>query len=306
MDGEAQQIERVVAAALPGERLADCQQHGGGRLALRLVGGERLLFHTYPTAEAATRAKLALRLLRNEADLPVPALRAADTAGELVGVPYLLTGALAGEPLAQVAGRLREQQQYDLGRALGGAVARIHRVCAPAYGPLNAPDADDETGWVRQQAERATMAGEQAGLLNRASAAAVRQWAERHPPISTLPALLHGGIGLETVLVRATETGWRLGGLVGWGAALGGPPTWEHALTLDALAGTNLFSLRVGYGNGYDAATSRVAEQVRERALLPYRALLALRRMQMALETHEHDEAARLRTAALTLLAIQG
>ena len=82
--------------------------------------------------------------------------------------------------------------------------------------------------------------------------------------------------------MRQTEGGWWISGLLGWGQALGWSPAWDHVTLLDATDEPRYFSLRVGYGNGYDDNTTRTYEQVREHALAPYRILLMLQRMREA------------------------
>src|SRR5262245_39346298 len=93
------QLTTLVAKALPGERLQESQPLPGGRIRLTLAGGERLDLHTFASPEQAAVAVAALRRLRGEIDLPLPALRASDASGELAGVAYLLASALDGEPL---------------------------------------------------------------------------------------------------------------------------------------------------------------------------------------------------------------
>ena len=83
---------------------------------------------------------------------------------------------------------------------------------------------------------------------------------------------------------------WWISGLTSWEHALGWSPAWDHATLFDTTHDPWFFGLRVGYGNAYDEHTQRTYEQVREHALAPYRALLALRRM--------HETAARGDTAA--------
>jgi hypothetical protein len=111
----------------------------------------------------------------------------------------------------------------------------------------------------------------------------VTDWFERQfQAISRQPALIYGGMSPRAILVRHSKTGWWISGLLGWGQALGWNPAWDHVTLLDATEQARFFSLRVGYGNGYDEQTTRTYEQVREHALAPYRILLMLQRMQEA------------------------
>ncbi len=302
------QLAAIVARALPGERLAEWQPLAGARYALALAGGERLQLHLFDGQGPAAAAVAALRLLRGEVDLPVPQLRAADAAGETAGVSYVLTAPLAGEPLTDLLDRLPEQALYDLGRRLGELAARVHRLAAGAFGALApgaGPRAADERAYAQVCLEQDLACCEGLGLISRQSAEALRGWfAGGFRPVERPAALLHGGIAPDLVLVRQTEDGWRLGGLIGWGQALGWSPAWEHAAFLEHAADPRLFGLRVGYGNGYDEQTQRAYEQLREPMMVPYRLLLALRRAAQAHQRGDFAAAERARNGALGLLRL--
>lgn len=294
-----EQLAAILNRALPGERLRDSRHLPGDRYAIELAGGERLALQVFESTEAAATAAAALRLLRGEVDLPVPTLRASDPAGETVGAPYLLLGELSGDPIAQEVARIGDEQLYKLGRRLGEVTYRVHRLVCQRYGSLAAEDpgaGDDERGYVL-----ARLAGDirrcgELGLLDRRGGAELVGWFERSfQPIGRLPALVYGGLGPHNILVRRAERGWSIAGLTGWGQALGWSPLWDHVILLDSTDDARFFSLRVGYGNGYDEQTSRAYEQVREHAMAPYRMLLMLRRMQEAYARGRPDECARRR-----------
>lgn len=280
-----QQLEAILDRAMPGERLRDAHALAEDRYTLVLVGGERLAAQVYGTrAEAATAAE-ALRMLRGEVDLPIPMLRASDPDGQTIGVPYVLTGEVAGEPLAQLAGRVPEEQLYNLGRRIGEIAQRVHRLVCPRYGALVGDLAapGDERSYALDRLKRDVARCGELGLLDRRAGAEVVEWFGRtFSPAGRQPALVHGGLSPQSILVRQGERGWRVSALLGWGQALGWSPAWEHVTFMDAHDDPRYFGLRVGYGNGYDEQTNRTYEQVREHALAPYRALLALRRMQEA------------------------
>ncbi|HNP72463.1 MAG TPA: aminoglycoside phosphotransferase family protein, partial [Kouleothrix sp.] len=230
------------------------------------------------------------RRLRGEIDLPIPQLRASDPDGATVGQPYLLLSDLPGEPLAQALGRIPDDALYQLGRRLGAIAGRIHRLACDSYGALGGSGhtAANEHDYVLARVERATGHCAELGLLDRRSGAALLGWfAREFVPTGRQPALVHGGLGPHTLLVRQGDTSgtrgaWRVSGVLGWETALGWCPAWEHATWLDTIDEPRYFSLRVGYGNGYDEQNSRTYEQVREHVLAPYRLLLLLDRMQAA------------------------
>lgn len=302
----AQQLGGIVAAALPGERLADAQRHADDRYGLRLHGGDTLELHLYADDDGVRAATAALRLLANEIDLPIPQVRAADPTGTLAGAPYLLVSGVGGEPLAGVLPQLGDEQRYDLGRQLGELVARVHRLAVAQYGGLgDDPDrADSEQAYVQVRLEHDLAGCTAAGVLNRQAAQQVRDWfATSFTPVGGGAALVCAGITAETVLLRRRDKSWRVSGLIGWEEACGWSPGWEHVLVQEAFDGPANFGLRVGYGNSYDERVARRNEQVRELALLPYRLLLLLRRLWQAGAGGDADEAGRLRNTLLHLVS---
>jgi hypothetical protein len=280
-----QQLEAILARALPGEQLREWRALPDDRYVLSVAAGDRLNVQVYGSAAEAATAAEALRLLRAEVDLPIPQLRASDTDGELAGVPCLLLGDLTGEPLEQALPRIADEQLYKLGRRLGETICRVHRLVCARYGRLIGEeiDATDERGYVLARLERAVRRCGELGLLDRRTGADVTGWFERQfQPAGRQPALIYGGMHPRGILVRQSQGGWWISGLLGWGQALGWSPAWDHVTLLDTTEDASYFSLRVGYGNGYDENTTRTYEQVREHALAPYRILLMLQRMQEA------------------------
>src|SRR5262245_58389268 len=111
-----QQLETILARALPGENLREWHALADDRYAIAIAGGERLNVQVYASPGEAAAAAEALRLLRGEVDLPIPQLRASDVAGEITGAPYLLLSDMPGEPLEQALARIGDEQLYKLGR----------------------------------------------------------------------------------------------------------------------------------------------------------------------------------------------
>jgi aminoglycoside phosphotransferase (APT) family kinase protein len=294
-----QQLGAIVNRAFPGERLTKSRALGENRYALALPGGERLAVQIYDSAEDAATAAAALRLLRAEVDLPIPQLRASDAQGETIGKPYVLLSELSGEPLEQALPQIGEEQLYTLGRKLGETVCRVHRLICERYGALAGDDTDsaaDERSYGMARLERELEHCSALGILDRRIVAEVRNWFDHEfQPAGRQAALVCGGLAPTTILVRQSENRWWISGLLGWEHALGWSPAWDHVTFFDVADGPRYFSLRVGYGNGYDEQTSRPYEQVRERVLVPYRALLALQRMRAASARDDRAERTRRR-----------
>ena len=306
------QLEAIVARALPDERLRAGDALPHGRYALVLAGGERLSLQVYATPAAAEAAAAALRLLRGEVDLPIAQLRASDPEGATVGVPYLLTSALDGDPLDQLLPRIGDEALYALGRQLGALAARVHRLACPAYGPLGTPGTSTtEREYVLGAVAQASRHAGTLGMLDRRTIDELTAWFDQHfAPAGRQAALVHGGLAPHHLLVRmvaASSEGsrrgsWRISGVLGWGKACGWCPAWEHVTLLDAAGDPRYFGLRVGYGNSYDELTSRTYEQVREHLLAPYRLLLAIQRMHGAYTTGDIAEYERRRSMLCGLM----
>jgi hypothetical protein len=189
--------------------------------------------------------------------------------------------------------------RYELGRALGALLARVHQYVATGYGPLDSaaplelghdapgPPGDDEVGLVEVASADAAYlrrrllgdvdAALAAGELLAADAARLSAWAAGNLAGTGRPAaLVHGDLRPERVLVRRRERGWSIAGLTGWGFAQAWRPAWDHAGLAEHFAGEDYFDLRVGYGNAYDETTERRYDQTREFALAPFRVALFL------------------------------
>jgi Phosphotransferase enzyme family len=302
-----QQLEIIVERALPGEALREWQALPADRYALAFVSGERLNVQVYSSTDQAATAAAALALLRGEIDLPIAQLRANDAAGDTVGVPYLLLSELVGEPLEQALPRIGDEQLYKLGRRLGETLCRVHRLICERYGQLSGEliDAADERSYVLARLDRAVRRCGELGLLDRRTGAELTEWFEQQfQPVGRQPALVYADMNPRTILVQQAERGWWISGLTGWGQALGWSPAWDHVTLLDATEEPRYFGLRVGYGNGYDDATTRTYEQVREHALVPYRMLLTLDRMQHAYTRSDIAEIDRRRGMLKGLLRV--
>jgi aminoglycoside phosphotransferase (APT) family kinase protein len=285
-----QQLETIIDRALPGDALREWRALPDDRYVLAVAGGDRLNVQMYDSTDQAATAAEALGLLRGEVDLPIPQLRANDAAGDTVGVPYLLLSEVLGEPLEQALPRISDEQLYKLGRRLGETLCRVHRLICERYGQLSGEQTGptDERSYVLEGLERSVRRCAELGLLDRRTGAELIEWFEQQfQPVGRQPALVYGAMSPRTILVQQAERGWSLSGLTGWGQALGWSPAWDHVTLLDATEEPRYFSLRVGYGNGYDDNTTRTYEQVREHALAPYRILLILDRMQRA---HAHSD----------------
>ncbi len=313
------QLGRIVAHALPGARLLGAEPLGERTLRLEMREGRRAVLRLPGPPDPGAGDPLAaeaaaLLALRAEIDLPLPALLAHDLRGE-AGTPYLLTSYLEGMSLLEANPAMSEEQRYAVGRELGALLARAHGYLAAHYGALDpaAPpepvsdadvqhlreaaltDDDEDLRYLRARLDAAIDAAVAAGELEQTDAERIAAWAEANLAPTGRPAsLVHGDLRPERLLVRRRERGWVLGGLVGWGFALGWRPAWDHVGVMEQFPGNDYFSLRVGYGNAYDATTERRYDQLREFALAPFRLALFLEagRADLALALlHEGDEA---------------
>lgn len=303
------QLGRIVAHAMPGARLVNAEPLGERTLRLELAGERvvvlRLGGPPDPGAGDPLRAELAaLSALRAELDLPVPEVIAHDLYGES-GAPYLLTSYREGMALVEALPAMSEEQRYELGRALGAAIARVHSYTAPAYGALD-PDAppairpeplpssgraltlsadDEDVRYFHARLDAAIAAARAAGELDAEGAEQIAAWARDNVAGTGRPAcLVHGDLRPERLLVRRRGSRdevkplrrWGLAGLTGWGFAQAWRPAWDHAAAMEHFADNAYFSLRVGYGNAYDETTERRYDQLRELALRPFRLVLFL------------------------------
>ena len=297
-----QQLNAIVAHALPDEVLREERQRDETCYELRLGSGERVQVLAFTTVEEASTAAAALRLLAGEFDLPIPQLRATDELGATVGTPYLLVSGAEGEPLPGVQARISGDEQYAIGQRLGELASRVHRIAAPQFGPLNGAGETNERAYMLARLERAIASVAQHGLLNNAAAGKLRDFFTQFQPVERPAALVHGGLAPAHLLVRRVGEEWKLAALLGWQHAIGWAPAWEHAVWWENSDPTRDFALRVGYGNSYDQRTQRAYEQVREVALRPYRAVVLLERIDASHRAGDSDGAQRMRSGLFHLI----
>jgi aminoglycoside phosphotransferase (APT) family kinase protein len=285
------ELHTLLATALPGARLATTRVLGDRTVLLEFADRHRLVLRLPAppdpqSGDLLAAEALALQALRPEIDLPIPEVRTYSPGA------YLLMHYREGVPLPEIAPELSEEQRYVLGGELGALLARIHAYTAPAYGPLSPaqppvqpsrrdpivqPSQRDGSAYAHARLTQAIAAALEAGEIEAAGADALHAWLAGNLAGAGQPAcLVHGDLRPERVLVRRTNRGWAVAGLVGWGFAQAWRPGWDHVALLEHFAGPVYFSLRVGYGNAYEAAVERAADQLREFALLPYRLALYL------------------------------
>lgn len=272
----------MLAHYLPGTSVHDVRALDAARYAITLASEERWFLELYRSASEVTAACAAINLVRAEFDLPVPQVLVAESDSTTLDTPFVLLSGVGGEPLSGVVGQIPDQMLYELGQQLGETIYRVHRLTTAHYGALTGAPvvALDERSFVLERLEHDLHHCRNARSLAEEAADHLRRWfTNQFQALSRQPALLHGNLALRNILVRRGQHGWRVSGILGWECALGWSPAWEHALFLELNSDPRLFSFRVGYGNSYDERTSRPYEQVREPALAPYRALLALRRL---------------------------
>lgn len=288
-----------------GVRIREAVSIGGDRWSLELADGQRGIVQRFATAAAVATAEVALERLRSEIDLPVPQIRRLEVADSISDGGWALFLGVGGSPLARKAPQIADEPLYQIGTRLGWVIYRIHRVMGDRYGALIGDDpcaADEEQQYIRARLERDLVEAIALGMLSREEAMDVRAAFQRLIPPGRQAALLNGGLSPETLLVSQRDGRWSLTGVLGWEHAISWCPAWEHVTFLEACEGQRYFSLRVGYGNGYDSETQRAYEQVREPALRPYRALLALQRVVEHARRGAHDESRRYTTLLLRLV----
>ena len=288
-----EQLNTIVARAFPGDWLEDAVEITKGRYAIDTASGDQFQLYRYDTSEEATAAIAALRQLHSEIDLPIPQLQAADAEGKTVGQPYAILTPVSGEPLTQVVAQLNEEQLYAIGRKLGETTYRIHRLAWPHYGHLKADNGylpEDERTYVLSQLGYNLTECERLAIIPMDISQELRVWFENEfQSVGQQAALLHGNLALTNLLIRQIDGRWVLSGIIGWENAMAWCPAWEHVTFLSTIEDSLFFSLRVGYGNGYDEQTHRTYEQVREPMMIPYRILWLIQRLRQAGQQHNQE-----------------
>jgi Ser/Thr protein kinase RdoA (MazF antagonist) len=227
-----------------GAMLAPVVSPGAVRAVTRVEGG---LFNTLYRVDTADGAAFVLRvyadgrvgfdlerrlLPRLDATLPVPEVLFADD-GERIGTPpYLVYRWIDGITLNDCRRRAPHALQ-TLAEPLGRLLARV----AAAIRSLDDAAKADAAARDVRIAERLAdtderLRGDPARRrLGRTSADRLRALlAAGAPSLEALedpPSLVHGDFGGRNVLVRETESGWEVSGVIDWEAAGAGSALWD-------------------------------------------------------------------------------
>ncbi len=171
---------------------------------------------------------------------------------EVAGEPetWLVMEALPGEPLVTAIERAADQaERYNLLRAFGHILARIHRTAVPAELQGEARP------WLDHMLERAEGA---LGHYPVDGDAALLEALKRQRPQPVPPALIHGDFTVDNVLISAgTVTG-----VIDWAGGGPGDPRYDLALAIRPQA-TGLFETpqdRQAFFEGYGLADLSEAE----------------------------------------------
>ncbi len=242
-----------------------------------LTGGERVTVWHYRQISHARTVVNALNLLNT--DPAIPHLWGADSAGRIMGQPAVVVTAPRGTPLVNYQGRLSQSQLHTLGGQLGEILGRIHLHHLPGFGRLGHDDLLPTWQAFRRQTLDTTLA-----LLHADGIASPEELESIARVITTtidhdetIAVLTCGDVDPASVWVERTGSTVRISALTAWSSASGSRPVAEHVRLLDRFHHSDWFSLRVGYGEHYDALTPRPADQLREAVLQPERMLWQLR-----------------------------
>jgi fructosamine-3-kinase len=172
-----------------------------------------------PTGDRALEVEAgALRYLRGHTRFPCPDVYHEDSSGRDVPFAYLLMEALPGVLLG--SGPLGPGDRRTIERELAEALLELHSHTRDTFGDLDARPGERQ--WAQVFVPRlAHMRAEMAGRLPAEVLRDVDRALEEAEPTlrrQGRPALVHGDIWAGNILVRSTDTGWHLVGVVDPGA----------------------------------------------------------------------------------------
>jgi aminoglycoside phosphotransferase (APT) family kinase protein len=182
-------------------------------------------------ARADLERELAVLRLLDALGVPVPAVEAADPAGELTGTPCVLLREAEGEP---VTGSSPEFA------AAGALLRRVHDVAVGGFGSIAAGQAGlrgEDQSWAAAMSRRvaglapiAAAGLVDGGLLNRAAAAVT----DRSGWFGTVGRgrLLHGDFHPRHVYARYGQ----ITAIIDWGDATSGDPVYDLGRVLHSVA----------------------------------------------------------------------
>jgi len=215
-------LDQRVRRAL-GVRVTNCTEFTGGYFATvwrcDLVDGRSVVVKVGPPADVPIltyeRDALAaeaeyFRLVGGLDGVPVPEVLASGRDDD--GGDWLITRLLPGTPLAELTGKITDEEEAGVRRALGAAVARVHTVVGPHYGYTGGRRAHADTwreayrGFMKEVLDDAVRYDWDLPV----PAARVTDAIDRHAHVLdavTRPALLHFDLWDGNVLVQRNPGG---------------------------------------------------------------------------------------------------
>lgn len=267
-------VHQLINTLLPEHSI---QRSDPAQQLVMLADGSQVRVWVYRQIAHARTVVTALQTIVDEP--AVPQLWGADVHGRIMGQAAVVVSNPVGTPLSAGQGRIGHTQLHAIGVHLGEILGRVHLHQVGSFGRLGQPA--PHTTWADSQRDalQAALATLQhAGVATAADADTIAQTvtpllgADDAPPV-----LVCGDIDPDSVWIARTGNQWRISALTAWSSASGSRPVAEHVRLLDRFGHADWFSLRVGYGEAYDALTTRPADQLREAVLQPERILWQLR-----------------------------
>ena len=239
MTGPAQPLPPAITGwlggPLGGQQITAAQRLAGGysndNCLITTAGGDQFVLRRYLRANrCAVEAALAQRL---RGVVPVPEVIAADPDGRDAGEPVLLARFVAGLPLGHALAGASREDQADLGRQVGTALAAIGTIAFSRPGEFSGPGlVPDASGWPASLPEfvgRCLDDGRAArALLSAAERASLRELARSSAPLADQVAgtsqLVHADFNAKNLLVSAGPDGWTVAAVLDWEFAFSGSP----------------------------------------------------------------------------------
>ncbi len=194
--------------------------------------GENIIFYVdrrcvikifAPFRHCYLREKVALEFARGKLGIETPEIL---HAGEIEGWSYLVMTRLEGFPAREVWPEVTERERIEIVSALGKALKNLHE-CAPPRS-----DSDLYFDWrefIERQAKTC--------IERHRSCGANPEWLDSLPafitarlpllPADCEPALLHGDVHLENLLLDQVNGCWKISGLLDFGDSLRGFHEYE-------------------------------------------------------------------------------
>jgi aminoglycoside phosphotransferase (APT) family kinase protein len=274
------QLEKLISAAFPGQRVVERQYTDGGlantTISLKLSPIDTtVLLRIFTRDPAQAKKEYALSKLVDTV-VPTPNVIYFSPSNKFTGHPYMIREWIEGDRLEIEAPKLKPQEVVSLGRSVGATLASIHKITFKDFGffdqDLNiATQIDPGSAGLIDFVHKSLIIEKGGERLGAALTTKLIDFVASEGRLldewKGSPCLTHCDFGGSNILVRGSADGWKIVAVLDWEFAFSGTPFFDFGNLLRSPLG-DLESFPDSVQAGYKEAGGTLPASWRKMSLL--------------------------------------